>query len=301
MSQYYPMIIAFIISWIIFAVSWRIFFGSRTRTTAKANRKSAQKLKDNLSISARKDRNKRYKAISDALNYLQIGKLTPQKKQDIDAKLATIHNDDGAIRIAEELHVLSFGYAFIFLVFIAFCMYFWRGFGMLVLAMPWVFNIPYSSLNVSTSIEAEALESEFINFYNVYFVQFGRVGTQIRLVDVVKSYKNLCPPEMKSFCTRIEVDLASSEDVALRMLDRRYPQNADIRRFCAVAASVSRGDPKAATVIDSLQQELQRRDVQRREAIVAKRMELVEKVQSALLYGIVFCLLGIVFYFTAVG
>lgn len=293
------MIISGLLAIICFLIAWRSIFGTRTRKSSKATRKMYEGYKSRVSLNSIRVRNQRFVMLSKALNVMPIGRLTKEKKEELDRKIATSHQGDSAIRIAEEVHVMSWAYVFMFMLFILFMMYFWKGFGMLLLAVPFVFKIPESSLSLYIMDEEDTLTTEFINFFSVYYVQYRRVRTALRLVDVIQTYKNLAPPEMQSFVSRIEVDLASGEAHALKMLDRRYCHNPDIHRFCSVAASVSRGDSKSDRVIESLQDELTRRDIQRRRTIVQKRMEMVEKVQGAMLYGIVVCLLVISFVFTA--
>lgn len=293
------MIIAGLIAIVLFLIAWRSIFGTRTRKSNKAIRKIHEGYKSKISLNSIRVRNQRFVMLSNALNVMPIGRLTKEKKEELDRKIATSHQGDSAIRIAEEVHVMSWAYVFMFMLFILFMMYFWKGFGMLLLAVPFVFKIPESSLSLYIMDEEDTLTTEFINFFSVYYVQYRRVRTALRLVDVIQTYKNLAPPEMQSFVSRIEVDLASGEAHALKMLDRRYCHNPDIHRFCSVAASVSRGDSKSDRVIESLQDELTRRDIQRRRSIVQKRMEMVEKVQGIMLYGIVVCLLVISFVFTA--
>jgi len=293
------MIVAGIIAYVLFSLAWFSLFGTRSRRTTKATRNAHEGFKTRMSLSSIRVRNQRFRAISQALNFIPIGRLTPAKKEEINKKLATVHKSDNTIRIAEEIHVMSWAYTGLYLIFIIILMIFWRGFGMLILGCPIVFKMPMASISFSMMDEEEMLQTEFLNFFSVYYVQYKRVQTRIRLADVVQSYKNLAPEEMAAFVSRIEVDLASGEAHALKMLDQRYKHNVDIHQFCSIASAVSRGDSKSDRVIESFQETLQRRDLNRRRKIVQKRMELVEKVQSGMLYTLVTILLVVSFIFTA--
>lgn len=298
-NPYLVMVLAGIAAIIFFIIAWFSFFGTRTRKSKKAIRSRVEGYKSKVSLSSIRIRNQRFIMISKALNFMPIGRLTNERREEINRKLATSHQGDAAIRIAEEIHVESWLFAFAYLLFILILMIFWKGFGLFVLGAPLVFKIPESSISLYIMDEEETLQTEFINFFNVYYVQFKRVGRALRLIDVMQTYKNLAPPEMQSFVARIEVDLASGEAHALKMLDRRYCHNPDIHRFCSVAASISRGDSKSEKIIESLQDELTQRDIQRRRKIVQKRMEMVERVQGAMLYTICVILLIVSFVFTA--
>ena len=298
-NPYLTMVFAGIAFILFFIIAWFSFFGTRTRKSKKVIRQRKEGYKEKVSLSSIRIRNQRFIMVSNALNFMPIGHLTKERKEEINRKLATTHQGDTAIKIAEEIHVESWLFAFVFLLFILVLMIFWKGFGLFVLATPFVFKIPESSISLSIMDEEETLQEEFINFFNVYYVQFKRVGRSMRLIDVIQTYKNLAPPEMQSFVARIEVDLASGEAHALKMLDRRYCHNPDIHRFCSVAASISRGDSKSEKIIESLQDELTARDIQRRRTIVQKRMEMVERVQGAMLYTICVLLLVVSFVFTA--
>ena len=285
----------------VFWIGWNIMFGTRKRKTSKVTRKVHQGFKERISISAIRVRNERFIAISRALNFIPIGRLTKEKKEEIDRLLATAHKGDSSIRIAEEIHVAQWAYTLCYLVFVIVLMFIWKGFGLLVIGCPFVFRIPLAGVSIEITDENDTLETEFMNFFSIYYVQFKRLGTSLKLSDVIQSYKNIAPYEMQTFVSRIEVDLASGEAHALKMLDRRYCHNPDVHRFCALAATVSRGDARAEKVVESFQTELEHKSIERRRAIVRKRMEMVEKVQAGLLYTVVTMLMIVVFIHVAIG
>lgn len=285
----------------LFWLGWNISFGTRKRKTSKVTRKAHRGFKERISLSAIRERNEKFMRISRALNFIPIGRLTKEKKEEIDRFLATAHKGDSSIRIAEEIHVAQWAYVMCYLVFVIVLMFIWKGFGILVLGCPLVFRIPLLGASARIDEENAILETEFMNFFSIYYVQFKRLGTSLRLSDVIQSYKNIAPYEMQVFVSRIEVDLASGEAYALKMLDRRYCHNPDVHRFCALAATVSRGDARAEKVVESFQTELEHKSIERRRAVVKKRMEMVEKVQAALLYTVVTMLMIIVFIHVAIG
>lgn len=285
----------------VFWIGWNIVFGTRKRKTSKATRKAHQGIQQRVSISSIRVRNERFIRISEMLNFIPIGRLTKEKKEEIDRLLATTHKGDTSIRIAEEIHVAQWAYTLCYLVFIIVLMFVWKGFGLFVVAIPFVFRIPLWGVSSGVEEENDVLETEFQNFFSIYYVQFKRLGTSLKLSDVVQSYKNLAPYEMQTFVSRLEVDLASGEAHALKMLDRRYCHNPDVHRFCALAATVSRGDARAEKVVESFQTELEHKSIERRRNIVRKRMEMVEKAQAALLYTVVTCLMVVLFAFVAIG
>lgn len=298
----FKLIVIGVIAMILFGIAWRIMFGTRTRKTEKATKKAHSGVKSRISISSNRARNERLKTVSQMLNFIPIGRLTPQKREEINRRLATVNKGSDAIRIAEEIHVLQWSYTFLYLVFCCFIIFFiWKGALLLVLGTPIVFNIPMGQISLSTADEEDMLEEQFQYFFSTYYVQYKRLGTSLQLSDVVQSYKNIAPYEMQTFVSRLEVDLASGEAHALKMLDRRYCHNPDVHRFCALAATVSRGDARADKIVESFQTELEHKSIERRRAIVRKRMEMVEKVQGLMLYGIVTCLLVVVFIHVAMG
>lgn len=285
----------------VFWIGWRIVFGTRKRKTNKATRKAHEGIQMRVSLANIRIRNERFIRISEMLNFIPIGRLTKEKKEEIDRLLATTHKGDSAIRIAEEIHVAQWAYSLCYIVFVLVLMLIWKGFGLLIVALPVVFKIPMWGISTGVEEENDILQVEFPNFFSIYYVQYKRLGTSLRLSDVIQSYKNLAPYEMQQFVSRIEVDLASGEAHALRMLDKRYVYNPDIHRFCAVAATVSRGDARAEKVVESLQAELEHKSIERRRAVVRKRMAMVEKVQAGLLYTVVTCLMLVLFVFVAIG
>lgn len=295
------MIIAGIIGITCFLIGWRLVFGTRTRKTNKSTKTGREGFKSRVSVSSIRIRNERFTMISNALNFIPIGRLTPEKKEEIDKRLASAHRGETEIRIAEEMHVLQWAYAMITIVAVIILMIFWKGFGLLLLAVPMAFKLPYLTIMAGNEEIEEMLVTEFPNFFSVYYVQYKRVGTSVRLSDVVQSYKNLAPYEMKTFISQIEQDLTSGESHALKSLDRRYCHNPDIHRFCALAATVSHGDARADKIVESFQTELEHNTIQRRRNIVKKRMEMVEKVHGVMLYGITAALLIVTFIFVATG
>lgn len=285
----------------VFWIGWRIVFGTRKRKTNKATRKAHEGIQMRVSLANIRIRNERFIRISEMLNFIPIGRLTKEKKEEIDRLLATTHKGDNSIRIAEEIHVAQWAYSMCYIVFVLILMLIWKGFGLLIVALPVVFKIPMWGISTGVEEENDILQVEFPNFFSIYYVQYKRLGTALKLSDVIQSYKNLAPYEMQQFVSRIEVDLASGETHALRMLDKRYTYNPDIHRFCAVAATVSRGDARAEKVVESLQTELEHKSIERRRAVVRKRMAMVEKVQAGLLYTVVTCLMLVLFVFVAIG
>lgn len=286
---------------LVFWIGWRIVFGTRKRKTSKVTRVAHEGIQRRVSISAIRVRNERFIALSQMLNFIPFGRLTAEKKEEIDRLLATTHKGDKSITIAEEIHVAQWAYTLCYIVFIIVLMFIWKGFGLFVLAIPFVFKIPIWGVSSGVEEENTVLEEEFQNFFSIYYVQFKRLGTSLKLSDVIQSYKNLAPYEMQTFVSRIEVDLASGEAHALKMLDRRYCHNPDVHRFCALAATVSRGDARAEKVVESFQTELEHKSIERRRAIVRKRMQMVEKAQAILLYTVVTCLMLVLFAFVAIG
>ena len=91
-----------IIAIIIFWIGWNIVFGTRNRKTSKATRKAHEGFKQRVSLSSIRARNEKFITISQMLNFIPIGRLTKEKKEEIDRVLASAHKGDTSIRIAEE-------------------------------------------------------------------------------------------------------------------------------------------------------------------------------------------------------
>ena len=124
----FKLIVIGVIAMILFGIAWRIMFGTRTRKTEKATKKAHSGVKSRISISSNRARNERLKTVSQMLNFIPIGRLTPQKREEINRRLATVNKGSDAIRIAEEIHVLQWSYTFLYLDFCCFIIfYIWKG------------------------------------------------------------------------------------------------------------------------------------------------------------------------------
>jgi hypothetical protein len=271
-------------------------FGDRGSKNKKDLKKTKEYVNNKLSISAQKQRNEQMRAISDKLNILPFGRLTEEKKQDINQKLAATASVDEEIKIAEEVHVQQWLFVLLWTVFSAFL-------GLVLNAKcfiafildPLMFMIPIISLKASVSAEEEVLEDEFRNFYNLYYVQFRRSGYSLRLIDVVQSYKGIAPPEMMMFVSKLEVDSQTSEIEALKLLDKRYIKNPDIHRFYSIATLVSRGDGNAEKLVETFQEELTQKKIDKQLKELKRRETQVEGVIAAMLYAICIVMMVITF------
>ena len=103
----FKLIVIGVVTMILFGIAWRVMFGTRTRKTEKATRKAHTEVKSRISISRNRARNEKLKAVSQMLNFIPIGRLTPQKREEINRKLATVNKGSDAIKIAEEIHVMQ--------------------------------------------------------------------------------------------------------------------------------------------------------------------------------------------------
>lgn len=294
------LIITCVVMIIVFAILWSIMFSSRTRTSKKTIKLSKDKIQESISISENLRKNIRYKRISDALNIIPFGQLTEEKRKQINASLTAVRTGEGIIKTAEEIHVEQYMFlGFYLLVVAVFVILASPAFSLALIGMPFVFNIPLSRINFGVSDEEWYLVTEFRNFFNIYYVQYVRVGANIRLLDVVKSYSSTAPPEMQLFCNRLITDLSNSESVALRNLDRRYVKNADIHRFCSIAQLVSNGDANSDKVIESFRDSLNRKKLSRERKILEKQKAAVERVTTIILYLVCIAMMAVVFWFFA--
>jgi hypothetical protein len=266
---------------------YRTLFNDRGAKNKKDLKKTKDYIHAKLSISAQKQHNEQMKAISDKLNILPFGRLTEEKRLDINQKLAATASVDDEIKIAEEIHVQQWAFVGLWVIFSAFLglILSAKCFAALALA-PLMFNLPIIMLKASMTSEEEVLENEFRNFYNLYYVQFRRSGYSIRLVDVVQSYKGIAPPEMMMFISKLEVDAQTSEIEALKLLDKRYIKNPDIHRFYSIATLVSRGDGNAEKLVETFQEELTQKKINKQLAELKRREAQVEAVIAAMLYAI---------------
>lgn len=285
---------------IIFALLWHNMFSPRTRTAKKTIRLGRDKVKESISISENLRKNLKYKRISDALNMIPFGVLTEEKRKQINAALTAIRSGEGIIKTAEEIHVEQYMFLAFYLVVVAvFVCLVSPACSLLLIGMPFVFNLPLSRINFGVSDEEWYLVTEFRNFFNIYYVQYKRVGANVRLLDVVKSYSSTAPPAMQLFCNRLITDLSNSESVALRNLDRRYVKNADVHRFCSIAQLVSNGDANSDKVIESFRESLNRKKLSRERKILEKQKLAVERVTTFILYAVCCTMMVIVFIFFA--
>ena len=262
-------------------------FGDRTTKSKRRLNRAKDDVKNKLSISAQKQRNLRMKHISDILNILPFGRLTEAKRKELNQKLAAVSTADDEVRIAEEIHVQQWAFALLWIIFCVFLGAIFSYYCFLGLVLtPLMFMMPIIMLKATMNSEEEVLEDEFRNFYNLYYVQFRRANTSLRLIDVVQSYKGIAPPEMMMFVSKLEVDAQTSEIEALKLLDKRYSKNGDIHRFCSIATSVSRGDGNAEKIVKTFQEELTTKKVNKQLKELHRREQLVENVIAGMLYTV---------------
>lgn len=89
---------------------------------------------------------------------------------------------------------------------------------------------------------SNAVSSQFLQFYKVYYVQFVRRDVTSTLANVVQSYLPQADTSFKKVLSRFLSDLDSGEDYALSQLDSRFPTNAKIHKFVTVAKARNKGD-----------------------------------------------------------
>jgi hypothetical protein len=186
----------------------------------------------------------------------------------------------------------------VFDLFLTFALSIYFGLGLFLI--PVIFQIPIWSLQSETMNEEYELDTEFRSFFNIYYVQYRRLKTSVRLIDVVKSYMTVATPGMQLFCNRLLTDLSNGETIALRNLDRRYIKNPEIHRFCAIAQMVSNGDANSDKVVDSFREQLNRKKLMRQRRELNKNKERVEYVTTAILYAVCAIMMIVVFVFMAV-
>lgn len=296
------LILVSIVLMIAMFITFQVMFATRNKSSNKSVKNTKQKINSRLSANSVREKNRRMKAISDALNILPIGRLTPEKRDEINVGLASAAAAGGEIRIAEEIHVMGWMAALMWIIFVGVLTFFLGKVALLgMLFAPIVYSVPFKGIGMSVQDEEEVLAHEFRSFYNLYYVQFRRAGFSLRLIDVVQSYKGIAPKEMSTFISRLEVDLTSGEANAIRLLDKRYNNNPDVHRFCSIASLVSRGDGSADKVVQSFQEELTRKKIAAQRAELERRKALIDRVINAMLYFIACTMLIIVFIFTAMG
>lgn len=284
----------------LFAVIWRLLFGARNRKTIKSSKKTKVNVKQKLSVTSAKRRNEQFIAISNLLNIIPFFRLTKENRDEINRRLSASTPVGSTIKIAEELHVESWAITLVWSLFVIFISFFWTPLILGLVAVFFLRTFPYRDIGLSATAELEAVEENFIDFYGQYYVQFQRKKQSLKLLDVVLAYKGFAPPSMATFISRLEVDLATGEYHALRMLDKRYNSNPSVHRFCAIAAIVSRGESNADRVVDGFQDELSRNSLLKRRKVVQKRKDLVAKVHAALLYVLAVSIMILALIFTMV-
>jgi hypothetical protein len=287
---------------IIFIIAWNVMFGSRSRSTKKSYKKNQTKVKETLSISDIHKNQTRYKSLSNALNIIPFGRLDKVKRERINSLLTAIKSEDKVIKIAEEVHCKQWytvGFYILLLLVLTFAIS--PVFSVGLFACPIPFMWPIWSLKSQVVDEEYELDTEFRNFFNIYYVQYRRIGNNVRLLDVVRSYMTVAPPGMQLFCNRLITDLSSGETVALRNLDRRYIKNPEVHRFCAIAQMVSNGDANSEKVVDSFREQLNRKKLMRQRRELNKNKQKVETVTTVILYAVCIIMMIVVFVFMAIG
>lgn len=279
---------------------WKLFFGARKGRTKKTQKLAKNKVKEKLAISDIQQSQLRYKALSDIFNTCTFGRLTPMKKDKYNALLASVKDKDAVVKTAEELHCQQWFVLIIYIIILVFLTFAWSyACSLGLFLMPLVFAAPVFLVKTQVWDEEYELDTEFRNFFNIYYVQYKRIGNSVNLLDVVKSYMTVAPAGMQLFCNRFMTDLSSGEAYALRNLDRRYSKNGDVHRFCAIAQLVSSGDANSEKVVDSFREALNRKKLMRQRKELQKNKASVEFWTTGILYAVCMTMMAVVFVFLA--
>lgn len=117
---------------------------------------------------------------------------------------------------------------------------------MLVLAAiaiaPIAMRFVLTDMQDEQNVISNAVSSQFLPFYKVYYVQFIRKDVTSTLANVVQSFIPQADQNFKKVLSRFLSDLDSGEEYALAQLDSRFPTNAKVHKFVTVAKARNKGD-----------------------------------------------------------
>lgn len=281
---------AFLIFLIFVWSMWKWFWRARTKHTRKQHQQAQTVIRQRVGVADYKKYTEFYTVISHLLNYIPLGRLTADKRNEYSALILNAdarHN--GRLSIPEEYHVKQWICVGIMTVVLLFLSLISKFFLIAFVLLPYVFGFPISDLRESTSSGLDASMLQFRDFYNIYYAQYMRAKSNLRLQDVITSFKPLAEKEMRGMLDRVECDIAKGEDYALEQWDSRYPDSPKIHRFCVLAGMVSRGEGNVGEAIESFGQELeQEREMYAKQQLKADedRVDLVCTIFTYAMLGI---------------
>jgi hypothetical protein len=196
-------------------------------------------------------------ALSEVFSYVPFLKLTNSRRKKLSDLIAYADAKNGTtLEIPEEVHVKQCIWFFASLAFIIiFCIK--SSLSIILLPATYLFYIHplkkyYKTIDDSVSV----VDSEILDFYDLYYIQFRKKDANISLLDLSQSYLGLASPEMENLLARFIADLSSGDEFALNKLNERYKDSKWIGKFCNVAKLRSSGDPASYNLMDSLHSEI---------------------------------------------
>lgn len=279
---------------------WQWLFNPRSKKKFKISEKRLASLEENIAKSKQRERKLKADRFSHALDSIPLVGISSNKRDEYEELIvATNHTDDyGGLYTSSLLHLdwlvisalISMGLgllAFVFKTTLPLCL------------VPFtVFTEKYfiGKLYDKKTEISEALYSEFLEFYTMYYVQFIQPDATDTLRGVITSYVPQATLPAREALTRLLYDLDKGEDYALSNFDMRFSDNRHVHKFCSVVRARSKSSPTAFENMESFMGVLQ----DERDALYDKKLEfrsgLVDKIVKSVVM-LNFCIMIIVLLF----
>lgn len=230
-------------------ICWYILTHHVERRSASVRNLSQKRLRNlKTSISERETRHK----LSQVIAIANLMKLIPwigynkDREEQIRVLLSAVdkRDENGRLIIPEEIYLKQLmvaggviGVGFVLAVMIHPLVIF-IAFAVSPVAMRFVLT----GMQDEQNLISNAVSSQFLQFYKVYYVQFIRKDVTSTLSNVVQSFLPQADQNFKKVLSRFLSDLDSGEEYALTQLDNRFPTNAKIHKFVTVAKARGKGD-----------------------------------------------------------
>ncbi len=210
----------------------------------KASKKRIKNLKEQLSEVETQRRVGQTLAVASMFGKVPLIGFTKERRETIRLLLQAVDKRDARDRaiMPEEIYVQQLQMVALLISFTcAVAVILRQPFVLLVLlASPIVMASMLGDLQKEREDTSQAISSEFLAFYKVYYVQFSRRDVTNTLANVVRSFMPRASDAFKKALGRFAGDLESGEDYALHAFDARFPENMKVHSSAQLQGLVPR-------------------------------------------------------------
>ena len=257
-------IIAIIATAILYALLWyNVWADSISKYTifekAKINKSLTRMTKDRKLSQTAVKRRRNAEKYANWFRKMKVFPFTKAREEEINELIFNmeITSEDGVPKTANEYYVQSCIFAISALLTSLFLALLWSPCIMGLVAVPFVYGIPYSMLRKQHMENIRQIEVQMPKFISMFYYRFRDETQLLRLDALIADFLPLANVPMRRLLMQLNTDLSAMSDIeALEKLIERYPESRYVHSFCTVAIGVWKKQQNAYLQLYNLYSEL---------------------------------------------